>query len=99
MTLKYIRQVDILTIFTTELKLGHDRIVVDGCYDGVLLFSLLASELLTIFKLYPSLILEYSDELIEFVHRMKCLDDGFEQFFTNVVSLVRELYSSRLPDN
>ena len=49
--------------------------------------SLLATELLTILKLYPCLVLEYADELIEFVHRMKSLDNGFEEFFTNVVSL------------
>ena len=51
----------------------------------MLFYSLLATELLTIIKLYPSLVLEYSDEIIEFVHEMKSLDEGFEPFFTNLV--------------
>ncbi|XP_028395174.1 AP-5 complex subunit zeta-1-like [Dendronephthya gigantea] len=57
--------------------------------------SLLATELLTIFKLYPSLVLEHSNEIIEFVHRMKSLDEGFEQFFTNLVWVIGEYASSK----
>jgi hypothetical protein len=60
------------------------------------LYSLLATELLAIIKLHPHLVLEYSDELIEFVCAMKGLDDGFEQFFTHLVSLITLLsFNSR----
>ena len=67
------------------MELLDEFIIILTCFFS----SLLATELLTIFKIYPGLVLEYSEELIEFVQAMKCLDDGFEQFFTNVV-----IYSS-----
>lgn len=63
-------------------------------------FRLLADEILLIFKQHPSLVVDYSNELIEFVNGMKSLEIGLESFFSNLVRgpfLVPRFLPSFLP--
>ena len=83
----------IIKLFPVILERVTCIIDVDGYRENIQ--SLLATELLTIMKLHPRLVLEYSDEFIEFVHTMKCIDDGLEQFFTHVVYVIGEYTSSK----
>ncbi|XP_046855730.1 AP-5 complex subunit zeta-1-like [Xenia sp. Carnegie-2017] len=57
--------------------------------------SLFASQLLSIFKLHPDLLFEYSSDIIDFVQEMKTLDTSSKQFFTNLVWIIGEYASNK----